>query len=106
MGWQPHDGGLRNELKKKVVRPEEDVRKDCLETVQRNIEDAAIATKLERDKDARRVPSKFVAEEGAAAKSSRAVERRVLRRQARQARAEHLAKCSLAPGKRKVKESL
>ena len=53
-----------------------------LEKCQKEIEDAAkeIAhkSKLERDQDARRVPTKIVAPEEAAAGSSRSVERRVL----------------------------
>ena len=91
---------------KKVIQPKGDARKDCLETIQKNIEDGAkeIAhnTKLERDRDARRVPTKIVAQEKAATRSLRPVERRVLRRQARKARAANLVKCSLAPGWRRV----
>ena len=84
VGWRPRD----DEAKKK----------SSLEKSQKEIEDAAkeIAhkTKLERDQDARRVPTKIVALEEAAAGSSRSVERRVLRKQARRARAEYLVKCS------------
>ena len=62
---------------------------DCLETIQKDIEDGAkeIAhtTKLEQDRDARRVPTKIVAQERAATRSSRPVERRVLHSQARKA---------------------
>ena len=80
----------RIELKKKVIQMKGDARKDCLETIQKNIEDGAkeIAhtTKLEWYRDARRVPTKIVAQERAATRSSRPVERRALRRQARKAR--------------------
>ena len=52
----------RIELKKKVIQMKGDARKDCLETIQKNIEDGAkeIAhtTKLEWYRDARRVPTK------------------------------------------------
>ena len=55
VGWQPRDEGARIVCKKKVVCPKEGFRKDCLETIQKNIEDAAkqIAhtTKLERDRE-------------------------------------------------------
>ena len=46
----------------------------------------AHTTKLERDRDARRVPTKIVAQERPATRSLRPVENRVLRRQARRAR--------------------
>ena len=41
--------------------------------------------------------------EEAAARCTTKIQRRVLRRQARKARAEHLVKCSLQPGKKKAK---
>ena len=88
--------------------------KSSLEKCQKEIEDAAkeIAhktnlessvtgwrhpcslTKMERDHDVWRVPTKNVALEEAA-RSSRFVERRVLRKQARRARAEYMVKCRL-----------
>ena len=80
----------RIEFKKKVIQPKGDARKDCLETIQKDIEDGAkeIAhtTKLERDRNARRVPTNIVAQERAATRSLRPVETRVLRRQVRTAR--------------------
>ena len=78
-----------------MVYPKDGIRIDCLETIQKKTEDAAkeIAhtTKLERDRG-----------EKAVARSLRPDERRVLRRQARKARAAHLVKCSLALGHRRV----
>ena len=76
-----------------------------MEKCQKDIEDAAqgIAhnTTLERDRDARRVPTKKnEALERAAAKSLRLVESR---KQARKARAKLLVKCSLTADKKKVK---
>ena len=69
--------------------------KDCLETIQKKTEDAAKeiphSTKLEKDREDRAV-----------ARSLRPDERRVLRRQARKARAAHLVKCSLALGQRRI----
>ena len=62
----------------------------------------AHTTKVERDKGARRVQAKIVAQEGAAARSLRPVERRVLRTRARKGRAERLVKCSLRRAKEKV----
>ena len=91
VGWQPRDEGARIECKKKVVYPKDGFRKDRLETIQKKTEDAAreIAhtTKLKRDR-----------EERAVARSLRPDEKRVLRRQARKARATHLvnAACRLA----------
>ena len=80
----------RIELEKKVIQPKGDARKDCLETIQKDLEDGAkeIAhtTKLEWYRDARRAPTKIVAQERAATRSSRPVERRALRRQARKDR--------------------
>ena len=85
-GWQPCDEGARIESKKEVAQPKEDVQKENLETIRKSIEDAAKeivhTTKLERDTDAKRMPSKVVVREEAAARSSRPVERQVLRKQA------------------------
>ena len=102
VGWQPRDEDARNEFKKKVVHPKEDVRKDSLETIQRNSEDAAKeaahTTKLEKGQGCQ-----TCAVESCSRRRQRGVpepdERRVLRRQVPKARAEHLVKCSLA-GKR------
>ena len=106
-GWQPCDEGARIESnpKKEVAQPKEDVQKENLETIQKSIEHAAKdivhTTKLERDTAAKRMPSKVVAREEAAARSSRPVERQVLRKQAPKSRAEHLVKCSFVHGKKR-----
>ena len=58
---------------------------------------------MERDSSVRRPPKKIELLREAVARSFRAIERRVLCTQARRARAEHLVKCSLMLGRRKVK---
>ena len=90
-GWEgSHATKMQARIEiKKVIQPKGDARKDCLETIQKDIEDGAKefahTTKLEKDRDARRVPTKIVAQERAATRSSRPVERRVLLSQARKA---------------------
>ena len=66
-------------------------------TVQKNIENAAKKirhrTKAQKEKE----------REETAARCTTKIKRRLLRRQARKARAEHLVRCSLEPGKKKEK---
>ena len=50
-----------------------------------------------------RAPEGVRLREEAAARCTAKIERRVLRKQARKARAEHLVRCSLEPGKKKAK---
>ena len=61
------------------------------------------STIVERDRAARQSQKNIEALAGAAARSSRAVERRVLQKEAPKVRAEHLVQCSRMPGKRKVR---
>ena len=88
-----------------MAQPKEDVQKENLETIHKSIEDApkeiVHTTKLKRDTDAKRMPSQVVDREEAAARSSRPVDRQVLRKQAPKSRAEHLVKCSLVHGKKR-----
>ena len=60
-----------------------------------------IAPKL-REKHLQRTPDDVRTRAEAAAKCTKVTERRVLKKQAIQARAQHLVKCSLALGKKKV----
>ena len=50
-----------------------------------------------------RTPENVRLREEAAARCTTKIKRRVLRRQARNARAEHLVRCSSEPGKKKAK---
>ena len=76
-----------------------------LETIQENIESAAeeIAHNLpkkDRDSHHRRLPLKVEMGEAAAAGSSRSTEKKVFRRVARKARAEHLVRCTIILGRK------
>ena len=76
-----------------------------LPTIQENIESAAeeIAhnhPKKDRNSHKRRLPPKVKMGEAAAARSSRSTEKKVFRRQARKARAEHLVSCTLTLGRK------
>ena len=79
-----------------------------LATIQKNIENAAKKvvhrTKAQREKEIMSIPENVRLREEAAPGVQQKIKRRVLRRQARKARAEHLVKCSLEPGKNKAKK--
>ena len=84
--------------KKRVARNEH------LEMIQRSIEEAAkkVAhnTKANRQKEVRRTPEEVTVKGGAAARSTRPIERKALRKQARKAMADPAVRCSFIPGKR------
>ena len=63
------------------------------------------STKSERQKDVRETPDEVTVKEGAPARSARPIERKVLRKQARKARADHAVKCSLLPRGKYRKEN-
>ena len=90
-------------MMKDVGNEEED-----LFAVQKNIETAAKKirhrTNAQKEKEKRSTPENVRLREEAAARCTTKIKRRVLRRQARKARAEHLVRCSLESGKRQ-KES-
>ena len=75
-------------------------------TVQKNTESAAgkvvQRTKAQREKEIMSTPDNVRLREEAAARSTEKIKRRVLRKQARKAGAEHLVKCSMEPGKKKT----
>ena len=78
-----------------------------LATIQKNIEIAAKKvvhrTKAQREKEIMSIPEKVRFREEAAARCTHKNQERVLRRQARGVRAEHLVKCSLEQVKKKAK---
>ena len=80
-GWRPRDDEAKTEFNRAVLQTKEGESQDCLEQDQKMIEEVAKeishSTKVERDRDARQPPKKNEALEGAAARDSRAVERRV-----------------------------
>ena len=55
----------------------------------------ALTTKFERDKEVKQTPEKVRTREEAAARCTQAIKRRVLRKQARTARADHAVKCCI-----------
>ena len=70
----------------------------------KSIEEAAKktdhTTKAERKKRGTDTPKAILSKEMAAARSTRPIERKILRKQARKARADHAVQCCLLPGKR------
>ena len=76
-------------------------------TVQKNIENAAKKirhrTNALKEKEIMCTPENVRLREEAAARCTTKIKRRVVRRQARKARAEHLVRCSLESGKKKAK---
>ena len=60
----------------------------------------ALTTKFERDKEVKQTPEKVRTREEAAARCTQAIKRKVLRKQARKAKADHGVKCSIVPGKK------
>ena len=56
-----------------------------------------------RDKAVKQPPKSVRIREKAAARCTNVIKRRVLKKQARKARADHLSKCSMMPGRRKMK---
>ena len=79
---------------------------EYLSHVQKIIENAAKKirhrTKAQREKGRMSTPETVRLREEAAARCTAKIKRRVLRRQARKARAEHMVICSLEPGKKKA----
>ena len=75
-------------------------------TDQKNIESAAKKiqhlTNAQKEKEMMRTPENMRLREEAAARCTAKIKRRVLRRQTRKARAEHLVRCSLEPGKSRM----
>ena len=86
---------------KNVGNKEED-----LSTAQKNIENAAKniqhRTNAQKEKELLRTPENVRLREEAAARCTAKIKWRVLRRQARKARAEHLIRCNLVPVKKKA----
>ena len=106
-GWKPRLEIQNKEHRKKLLEGEEVSLRD-LSGIQDQIEKAAkkIAhlTKGERKKIIRQTPEHVKNREVAAARCKRVMERRVLSKQARRARADHLVKCSMEPGRKKKKK--
>ena len=71
-GWRPVNDEAKIEFKKTVMNKEEEEQKEDLETMQKNIEEAAKrvaqTTKSERDKETRRAPEKVRIRDGASGK--------------------------------------
>ena len=78
-----------------------------LATVQKNIENAAKKavhrTKAQREKEIMGTPENVRLRENAAATCTAKIQRRIVRKQARKAKAEHLVQCNLEPTKKKCK---
>ena len=96
------------EFRKDVMKSRDEKMEEHLETIQKVIEDAAgevaHSTKNERN-IAKRTPESVRKREEAAARCTKVIKRRVLKKQARKARAEHLGKCILASGRRNIQRT-
>ena len=83
-------------------------KEEDLSTAQKNIENAAKKirhrTKAQKEK-MMTSPESVRLHEEAAARCTAKIKRRVLRRQARKARAEHLVRCSTEPGNKGTKKA-
>ena len=82
-------------------------KEENLSTAQKNTENAAKKirhrTKAHGENEIMSTPETVRLREEAAARSTAKIKRRILGKQTTKARAEHLAKCSLEPGKKKAK---
>ena len=89
------------------MQGEVEKQEENLGTTQKKIEEAAHSTENDRHKAMKQTPEnvRVRVREEAAAKCTRVIERRVLQKTARKARADHPVKCSLMPRRRKIKES-
>ena len=105
-GWKPTTEEQLSLFKREAMKNERDIQDD-LSTAQKNIETAAKKiqhrTNAQKEKEMMKTPENVRLREGAVARCTAEIKRSVLRRQARKARAEHLVKCSLVPGKKKAK---
>ena len=92
----------------KVTGTESTTEGQSLQKIQTQIEVAAKAVNFSRNamrqNAEKTIPDEVTNREKAAAKSERRIERTVLRRQARQARATDTVKCNLMPSKEYRKE--
>ena len=88
-GWRPSDDVAKSEFKKITMKK---LRKKVAHT-----------TKFDRDKEVMRTPGEVRMREEAAARCTKLINKRVLRKQARKAEADHLMKCSMMPGKNRMK---
>ena len=92
-----------NAFYKEVMKNEGNKEENLI--TQKNIENAAKKiqhrTKAQKEKEMKRTPESVRLREEAAARCTAKMKRRVLRKQARKARAGHFVRCSLKPGKEK-----
>ena len=104
IGWTPKAEMQAVEFRKKVMEKYDDT-EDDLAAIQRTIENAAgkVAryTKAEREVVVMSTPENVRVREDAARFTAK-IKRRVLKKQARKARAEHHVRCCLEPGKKKA----
>ena len=94
----------KNESRKDVMRSRNEKLEDNLETRREVIEDAAgkvAQSTQKREKNVKRTLENVRICEEAAARCTKVIKRRLLKKHARKARAEHLVNCSSAPGRRK-----
>ena len=63
------------------------------------------AQKSDRDKTMKEIPENVRIRKEAVARCTKVIKRKMLKKQPRKARADHLVKCSLKPGRRKIKKA-
>ena len=101
-GWRPVDDEAKSEFKK--IMMSKNVRSIIKKTWRqhRRTFERAHTTKSDRVKEVRRTPQEVRIREEAAARCTKMTNRRVLKKQARKARTNHLVKCSMMPGKKRL----
>ena len=97
-GWRPKTDEQTQEFRKNVMEKNFDT-EDDIATTQKNIE--TVAGEVAQIISA---PENVRLREEAAARCTAKINRKVLKKQARKVRAEHLVKCCLEPGKKKAKK--
>ena len=101
---EPTSDEAKMEFQKAVMSRKDEKHKENLGTIQKDIEEAAGKSGLEhkksdRDKAVKETPENVRIREEAAARCTKVITRRVLKKQARKTRSDHLVKCSLMPGR-------
>ena len=101
-GWKPRNDEAKIEVQNAAMRREEEKQEENLGTIRKEIRVAAAktahSTKNKRDKAVKQTPENVRVRDEEAARCTDVIKTRVLRKQARKARADHLVKCSLIPG--------
>ena len=100
-GWRPTTEDQLMHFKKKVMKKGGDKEENL--STENALKKVQHRTNAQKEKEMMRTPENVRLREETVARCTAKITRIVLRRQARKARAEHLVRCSLEPGKKKTK---